>query len=208
MGGKASIGVAAWRWVCWWRAAWLFASKCYILESNAAKKWDWHPYGFTLPRAIREETMLQGSETVNSFEPRTSKASSLKKWLRNWLSSDRRLSPRQPLPSLIAYYFTGGAPRAYQIADISSNGFYVLTEERWYPGTLVRMTLQRTDSSGRNLDDSIAVQSLIVREVSDGMGLEFVVSKADLSESLRENGSDKKTLERFLRKLKEPALAQ
>jgi hypothetical protein len=107
---------------------------------------------------------------------------------------------------LVAYYFTGSAPRAYQITDISSNGFYVLTEERWCPGTLVRMTLQRIDSSGKNLDDSIAVQSLIVRQVSDGMGLAFVVSRADPNESLRENGVDKKTLERFLSRLKDPAL--
>ena len=143
---------------------------------------------------------------MNTFEPRTGIASFLKTWLRNWLSSDRRLSPRQSLPSLVAYYFTGSAPRAYQITDISSNGFYVLTEERWCPGTLVRMTLQRIDSSGKNLDDSIAVQSLIVRQVSDGMGLAFVVSRADPNESLRENGVDKKTLERFLSRLKDPAL--
>ncbi len=150
--------------------------------------------------------MLQDSETMNAVEPGTGKASSLRKWLRNWLSSERRVSPRQPLPSLIAYYFTGGAPRAYQISDISSKGFYVLTEERWCPGTLVRMTLQRTDSSGRNIDDSIAVQSLIVRQVDDGMGLEFVVSRGNPNEPLRTNGADKKSLERFLSKLKEPPL--
>ena len=99
--------------------------------------------------------MLQGSETMNTFEPRTGRAGLLKTWLQNWLSSDRRLSPRQPLPSLVACYFTGGAPRAYQVSDISSRGFYVLTEERWFPGALVRMTLQRTDSSGREFDDRL-----------------------------------------------------
>jgi hypothetical protein len=150
--------------------------------------------------------MLQVSETMNTFEAGTGKASSLKTWLKNCFSADRRRSPRQPLPSLVAYYFTGGAPRAYQVSDISSCGFYILTEEQWSPGTLVRMTLQRTDSSGKNVDDSIAVQSLIVRWVTDGMGLAFVVSKADLNESLKEHGVDKKTLERFLRKLKEPTL--
>jgi hypothetical protein len=150
--------------------------------------------------------MLQVSETMNTFEAGTGKASFLKTLLRDWFSSDRRRSPRQPLPSLVAYYFTGGAPRAYQITDISSCGFYILSEEQWSPGTLVRMTLQRTDSSGKNVDDSIAVQSLIVRWVSDGMGLAFVVSRADLNESPRENGVDKKTLERFLSKVKDPAL--
>jgi uncharacterized protein len=153
-------------------------------------------------RALGEETMFQGSETMNSFEPRAGKPSSLKTWLTNWLSSDRRRAPRQPLPGLVAYYWTGSAPRAYQIADISSSGFYLITEERWFPGTMVLMTLQRTDSSGRNLDDSIAVQSRVVRWGSDGLGLAFVLSTSGDS-SIRENGADRKTLERFLGRLKD-----
>ena len=146
--------------------------------------------------------MFQGSETTNSFEPRTGKSSSLKTWLSNWLSSDRRRANRQPLPGLVAYYWTGSAPRAYQIADISSTGFYLLTEERWFPGTMVLMTLQRTDGSGRNLDDSVAIQSRVVRWGSDGLGLAFVVSTSSDS-TLRQNGVDRKTLERFLGRLKD-----
>jgi PilZ domain len=153
-------------------------------------------------RSAKEETMFQGSETMNSFEPRTGRPNTLKMWLTNWLSSDRRRAPRQPLPGLVAYYWTGSAPRAYQIADISSSGFYLLTEERWFPGTMVLMTLQRTDSSGRNLDDSIAVQSRVVRWGSDGLGLAFVLSTGG-EPSVRENGADKKTLERFLGRLKD-----
>jgi PilZ domain len=156
--------------------------------------------------SVKEETMFQGLETANSFEPRTGKPSSLKTWLQNWLSSDRRRAQRQPLPGLVAYYWTGSAPRAYQIADISNSGFYLLTEERWFPGTMVLMTLQRTDSSGKNLDDAIAVQSRVVRWGSDGLGLAFVVSNANGRDAIRENGVDKKTLERFLGRLKDPAL--
>jgi hypothetical protein len=163
--------------------------------------------GATRPDALpvssaRGETMFQGSETTNSFEPRTGKSSSLKTWLSNWLSSDRRRANRQPLPGLVAYYWTGSAPRAYQIADISSTGFYLLTEERWFPGTMVLMTLQRTDGSGRNLDDSVAIQSRVVRWGSDGLGLAFVVSTSSDS-TLRQNGVDRKTLERFLGRLKD-----
>lgn len=158
--------------------------------------------------SAREESMFQGSEIMNSFEPRTGKPSSLKTWLQNWLSSDRRRAQRQPLPGLVAYYWTGSAPRAYQIADISNSGFYLLTEERWFPGTMVLMTLQRTDSSGKNLDDSIAVQSRVVRWGSDGLGLAFVVSRVDANgkDAIRENGVGKKTLDRFLGRLKDPAL--
>lgn len=147
----------------------------------------------------------QGSDTMNVYEAKNNRRNSLLKWLQNWLSSDRRRADRQALPGLVAYYWTGSTPRAYQISDISSSGFYVLTEERWFPGTMVLMTLQRTDRAGKNLDDSIAVQSRVVRWGSDGLGLAFVLSRAvdaNSGESLRENGADKKSLERFLDRLK------
>ena len=147
----------------------------------------------------------QGSDTMTDFEPRANKRSSLIKWIQNWLSTDRRRAERQALPGVVAYYWTGSTPRAYQISDISSTGFYVLTEERWFPGTMVLMTLQRTDRAGKNIDDSIAVQSRVVRWGSDGLGLAFVLSRAvdpSNGESLRENGADRKTLERFLDRLK------
>jgi uncharacterized membrane protein (UPF0127 family) len=155
-----------------------------------------------------ERDLYQRSAVMDTYEPKSAKPNSLKAWLKNWLSSDRRRAPRQPLPGLVAYYWTGSAPRAYQIADISSTGFYLLTEERWFPGTMVLMTLQRTDSDGHNLDDSIAVQSRVIRWGSDGLGLAFVIARpADShnSESLREHGADKKTLERFLARLKDSA---
>lgn len=155
------------------------------------------------------------NHTIDNSEPSGSKMArrgSLLGWIQNWLSSssDRRRAPRQPLPGVVAYYWTGSTPRAYQIADISSTGFYVLTEERWFPGTMVLMTLQRIDGSGKNLSDSIAVQSRVVRWGSDGLGLAFVVSKAvepHSGESIRENGADKRTLERFLERLKEESAA-
>lgn len=151
---------------------------------------------------------LQGSDEMNNFEPKTGRPNSLKTWLQNWLSSDRRRSQRQPLPGLVAYYWTGSTPRAYQISDISSSGFYVLTEERWFPGTLVLMTLQRTDSLGKNVDDTISVQTKVVRWGSDGLGLAFVLARsADAADlyATRDNGADRKTLERFLDRLNTPA---
>jgi PilZ domain len=151
---------------------------------------------------------FQGSDEMKNFEPKTGRPNSLKTWLQNWLSSDRRRSQRQPLPGLVAYYWTGSTPRAYQISDISSSGFYVLTEERWFPGTLVLMTLQRTDSLGKNVDDAISVQTKVVRWGSDGLGLAFVLARsADPGDlyAARDSGADRKTLERFLDRLSEPS---
>lgn len=141
----------------------------------------------------------------NDYKSKPGKRNSLIKWFQDWLSPDRRRADRQPLPGLVAYYWTGSTPRAYPISDISTSGFYVLTEERWFPGTMVLMTLQRMDRAGKNLEDSIAVQSRVVRWGSDGLGLAFVLSRAidpKNGESLRENGADRKTLECFLDRLK------
>ncbi|MFZ0747213.1 MAG: hypothetical protein WAM85_22610 [Terracidiphilus sp.] len=92
--------------------------------------------------------------------------------------TDRRRSRRHALPGLVAYYFTGGSPRAHKIGDISDTGFYLLTEERWIPETVMRMTLQRTGTKGDNPNDAITVISKVVRWGADGVGYEFVLSDA------------------------------
>jgi hypothetical protein len=89
---------------------------------------------------------------------------------------DRRRADRQSLPGLIAYYFTGGSPEAHKIANISVLGFYLQTDERWMPGTVVRMTLQRLGSTGEDPSDTITVNSRIVRWGADGEGFEFILT--------------------------------
>jgi hypothetical protein len=121
-----------------------------------------------------------------------------------WLLSDRRKTSRHPMPGLVAYHWTGGTPHAHQIGDISATGLYLRTEERWYPGTMIRMTLQRTDTDGENPGDSIDVQTKVVRWDSDGEGFAF-----DLSEPAEQQSSEygmgtparKKSLKQFLQRL-------
>jgi hypothetical protein len=93
---------------------------------------------------------------------------------------DRRRADRQSLPGLVAYYFTGGKPEPQRIANISVTGFYLHTDERWMPGTVVRMTLQRAGTKGDDPADTISVNSRIVRWGSDGEGFEFILT--DLGE--------------------------
>jgi len=121
-----------------------------------------------------------------------------------WLSTDRRRAKRHPLPGLVAYYWTGGAPEAFHIGDISANGLYLLTDERWYPGTMILMTLQRTNTDGEGPDDYIAVQTRVARWGTDGLGLAFVPSNAvDLNtgEPLADMGVGKKALHRFVQRV-------
>jgi uncharacterized protein len=125
-----------------------------------------------------------------------------------WLSTDRRGSKRHPLPGLVAYYWTGGAPQAFHIADISTNGLYLLTDERWFPGTMILMTLQRTNTDGDDPDDFISVLTKVVRWGTDGVGLSFVPSNTvDLNsgEPLPETGVGKKALHRFIQRVQQPS---
>jgi hypothetical protein len=108
-------------------------------------------------------------------------------------------------PGLAAYYWTGAAPEARNIKDISSTGLYVVTEERWYPGTLLLMTLQKTDEGEESSERSIAVHSRAVRWGDDGVGLQFILKNTpplDRRKGPLVEGLNKKELDRFLKQLR------
>lgn len=128
-----------------------------------------------------------------------------KNWLERWWSPDPRKAPRENEPGLAAYYWNGTAPQAHTVRDISSSGLYVLTEERWYPGTLVLMTLQRTGAGEEIAERAIQVLSRAVRWGNDGVGLQFVLpEEADLKRGKRPllDGASKKEFMRFLEQLR------
>jgi hypothetical protein len=127
--------------------------------------------------------------------------SGLKGILGKLFSRERRKADRKPSPELAAFYWTGAAPVEHGIRDISSTGLYLVTEERWYPGTLVMMTLQKREMNGESTERSISVQSKAVRWGEDGVGLEFVLPDGKdrrRGQNLLEDGADRKSLERFL----------
>jgi Flp pilus assembly protein TadG len=95
-------------------------------------------------------------------------------WFKGSLPRQRRKVERQDTPEVVAHYWDGGAPAAHTIRDLSESGLYVVTEQRWYPGTMVMMTLQRKDSFDGEADRSITVQSKVVRSGTDGVALIFV----------------------------------
>jgi hypothetical protein len=139
------------------------------------------------PVSIPEPTYDPGP---GDYRPAPKKKYSWKVKLLRWLFPDlvikdvdepreRRRADRQPLNGLVAYYFTGGSPDPHKIANISVLGFYLQTDERWMPGTIVRMTLQRVGSTGEDPSDTITVNSKIVRWGSDGEGFEFILTDLD-----------------------------
>jgi hypothetical protein len=132
-------------------------------------------------------------------------ASTLRSKFKHWLNpasspSDRRRNSRRYVPGMVAHYFTGGAPKPHDVADISMTGMYLLTDDRWMPGTMIQMTLQKPCAQGEK-KQSINVLSRIVRRGSDGVAAEFVMSEAlsRISHDIQPSqATDKFALARFI----------
>jgi hypothetical protein len=100
-------------------------------------------------------------------------------WLSRLLSpepADARKAARQPVAGVVAHFFTGGAPIAHEIRDVSVTGLYVVTAERWYPGTIIRMTLSKPDVGQAPTERSITIQAESMRWGNDGVGLRFILA--------------------------------
>lgn len=160
--------------------------------------------------AMPEPLAPQAAPMAAVTEP-AQKAKPAKSWLQRLLSPDPpqpRKAQRESLEGIAAYFFTGGESKAHGVRDISSSGFYVFTDERWYPGTIVRMTL--TDRRQPTAERSITVNASVVRWGNDGVGLQFVLQ----DEKSRGRGSSmdgmtagpsKAQVEQFLARLRSGA---
>jgi uncharacterized protein len=126
-------------------------------------------------RATPEDSTTQQTHVMGLSYPGAKTVRQLRNWLGRWWSPDPRKAPRVQKPGLAAYYWNGSTPDAKNVRDISTSGLYVVTEERWYPGTLVLMTLQRSDGGDEVTERTISVQSRAVRWGPDGVGLQFVL---------------------------------
>ena len=124
--------------------------------------------------------------------------------LLRWLFSDsERRAPRRKTSGLIAFYWTGGAPRSFQIATISKTGMYLMTKENWVPGTRIQMTLQMADTDAT--DSSITVLTEVVSLGVDGLGFRFILSDSGdrvSNEFLPGEVTSRRALHRFLRRHK------
>ena len=141
---------------------------------------------------------------ISLIEPGIRAARPPQNWLQRWWSPDPRCAPRERAPGLAAYYWNGTAPKAHSVKDISATGLYVVTEERWYPGTLILMTLQNTHAGEEIAERSISVLSRAVRWGNDGVGLQFVLNEEGSpgkGKGTRLDGVDRQELDRFLRVL-------
>ena len=156
------------------------------------------------PRHSAPVELMPGRHSFDeSFDPDASERVTLKTRLLRWLVSDRRNHKRVATPRLIAYRWTGGNPYAHHIGDISESGLYLVTEERWIPGTKILITLQRTDTEGDKPEDAIAVETSVVRWGSDGEGLMFVCAHnaGGFGQVWPESTANRRTIKKFLQRI-------
>jgi hypothetical protein len=81
---------------------------------------------------------------------------------------------------VVALFHSGGAPQAYSIKDMTVEGAYLVTTERWYPGTIVSLVLQYdpcytqvAETNGRP-EATVRMRGRMLRSGPDGVGLSFV----------------------------------
>jgi hypothetical protein len=124
-------------------------------------------------------------------------------WFERLWSEERRRGERKALP-LAAYYWDGAAPSPRQVRDISPEGMYLLTEQRWYPNTLVTMTLVRIDRPETDPERALRLTARVVRAGTDGVGMAFVLPTANRGNDERERfatDATRKDLIEFLARL-------
>ena len=156
-------------------------------------------------RTGQEKTAGQEVYEMDLASPSKRNIKRPRNWLERWWTPDPRRAPRSQAPGLAAYFWNGATPAAHAVRDISSTGLYLITEERWYPGTLVLMSLQRTDCGEEAAERTIAVQSRAVRWGPDGVGLRFILSDGkDKSRGDKTilDAAGRKEFEHFLEQLK------
>ena len=104
------------------------------------------------------------------------------KWL---LGSDqRREAQRHSDCTVVAYYWNGAISTARPLKNISFAGAYLLTDERWYIGTMFMLTLQ-PDLEIANSAAALTVLCKVVRHGQDGVGVRFMLTSREERHALR-----------------------
>lgn len=99
---------------------------------------------------------------------------------RTEVGDDVTISPSEQVPPVVAVYANGGPAKSYVVQSLGRKGAVVQTEDRWYPGTVVDMTLKYDDhyaklsKMGKSADDAVHVRAKVVEAQEDGVRVEFV----------------------------------
>ena len=100
-------------------------------------------------------------------------------WLEKFVTPEADRAERRVVEQFAAYRWDGTALTCDTVRDISSTGLYLLTAERWKPGTIVALTLQREGPLDPDPARRITTQTRVIRCGPDGVGLSFLWAKDD-----------------------------
>lgn len=95
-----------------------------------------------------------------------------------------RRGERVPSPGVDVCYSSGMEQKRATIKNISPTGVFVLTEDRWLPGTTVQLTLQHKSSGNDCSAAQARIRARIVRHDVDGVGMEFLHGKVETAKWL------------------------
>ena len=133
------------------------------------------PKARSAPAGVKTASIKAATARV-AAEVRELKPKAAMAWLHKFLHPETQALPpravRQSAQELAAFFFTGGNASAHAVRDISMTGLYLLTEERWYPGTVIRITLM--DRTRPKEEQALMIYASVVRWGNDGVGLQFV----------------------------------
>ena len=118
-------------------------------------------------------------------------------------STEKRRAERRNSPDLAAYHWKDSIPRENSVRDISSTGAYLVTKERWEPGEVISLTLQRSGPLER--ENSFPVHAKAVRWDESGVAVSFVLpTGADLRlwQSPLKSAADQNAPEDILREFR------
>ena len=95
-------------------------------------------------------------------------------WLKaSWGGVERGPLPEDAASSLAAYYWSGAAPVPRAVRDVSVLGTFILTSDKWYPGTIINLTLQRGSQVAGN-DAALPLRSRVTAQGPDGVRVQFL----------------------------------
>lgn len=100
-------------------------------------------------------------------------------WLEKFITPEADRAERRRVEQFAAYRWSGSGVTHEIVRDISLSGLYLVTKERWDPGTVLTLTLQREGPLDLDPARRITTQVRVVRCGPDGAGLSFLWSKDD-----------------------------
>jgi PilZ domain-containing protein len=100
----------------------------------------------------------------------------------------------KPLPdtvagSLSAFYWEGAASARHSVRNVSLQGADIITLDKWYPGTIINLTLQcgvqTAGEGGATQCKALTMRSKVVAHSQDGVRVAFLYLNRNEREAAR-----------------------